>query len=445
MSIPHKTRQDAEDQERRQALRTKILKDITATDDRLFQHSLERFLAISDEEWQAVLDSEAEWERRRTATAEADLGEKSPPWMSLVSQGSPVMQIAHGAMMQDDLAEQTRRGELTAQRARAYQDELAIQAKRVGCPHYRGTLRLGPEWIELDKKSIEDAHSITDTYNSDLAKAINKIRTDVPTANRNTYAKRLRDWNDNRSQWKERQIAQHTDLSARNQAQRDFYRNNGIRTGMAVLRPRTAVCPICNGWINRGETPIQVALSNPGPYHPNCVPPGEPVLMADGTEKAIEDVAVGDEVLTSKGQCLVKQIFRRQTQEPVYQLFVGGRVLRVTGEHPVMTTSGWIPARDLRVGDLVHTTQGTHRVTKVEVEDYVGDVFNLETENEEYVVSGVVIHNCPHYWDVYSPEVSADDCANLWRPGIPPGRGGMPSVPEESEMPIFATTKPCRD
>ena len=60
---------------------------------------------------------------------------------------------------------------------------------------------------------------------------------------------------------------------------------------------------------------------------------------------------------------------------------------------------------------------------RIEIEDYAGEVFNLETENEEYIVSGVVVHNCPHYFDITTPKVSADDCANLWRPGIPPGRG----------------------
>jgi len=36
------------------------------------------------------------------------------------------------------------------------------------------------------------------------------------------------------------------------------------------LQPRSAVCPICNGWITRGEVPIQVAVGSPGNFHTNC-------------------------------------------------------------------------------------------------------------------------------------------------------------------------------
>jgi len=271
-------------------------------------------LAIPDEEWQAAVD--ADLEREQT---EADFSEQLTPWGQLVAHGSDVMKLAHGAAMQDETTEQMTRGELTAYRARAYEKELATQAQRVGCDQYSAPLRIGPEWVELDKKSIDDARSITNTYNRDLAREINKIRKDVPTANRNTYAKRIEGWSKSRKDWKDKQIIQYTNNSARNQAQRDFYRNNGITEGTAVLRPRTAVCPICNGWINRGEVPLNVALANPANFHPNC----------------------------------------------------------------------------------------------------------------------------PHYWDVYPPKLAPDDCGNLWRPGIPPGRGSMPSVPEPEPIvaePVYEPT-----
>ena len=60
-----------------------------------------------------------------------------------------------------------------------------------------------------------------------------------------------------------------TDNSARAMAQQDFYQHNG-QMGSAKLEPRTAVCPICQGWIARGIVPLRVALNNPPPYHPNC-------------------------------------------------------------------------------------------------------------------------------------------------------------------------------
>ena len=40
--------------------------------------------------------------------------------------------------------------------------------------------------------------------------------------------------------------------------------------GYAVLEPRTAVCPVCQGWIERGEVPLRVAMNHPPPYHFRC-------------------------------------------------------------------------------------------------------------------------------------------------------------------------------
>jgi hypothetical protein len=70
--------------------------------------------------------------------------------------------------------------------------------------------------------------------------------------------------------WKDLQIAQYTDQTARAMAQQDFYRFNGGMLGMAKLEPRPAVCPVCQGWIARGLVPLRVALNAPPPYHVNC-------------------------------------------------------------------------------------------------------------------------------------------------------------------------------
>ena len=47
-------------------------------------------------------------------------------------------------------------------------------------------------------------------------------------------------------------------------------------------------------------------------------------------------------------------------------------------------------------------------------EEYEGDVWNLETENEEYVVRNIVVHNCPHNWSVKPEKVAPDQCQFLW-------------------------------
>jgi hypothetical protein len=190
-------------------------------------------------------------------------------WRPLVDQMTDVQKLVHLAHRQDSVDVEQRRIELLQAARHAYENELTIQAARVGCPGRVGRLANGPLLSELNDACAAWAESIANTYNYDLAVAIQNIAAETPMANRNTYAKRLRDWHEQRSGWKNPQIAQYTDGAARAQAQADFYRFNP-NLGTATLEPTEAVCPVCQGWIERGEVSLRVALNHPPPYHPGC-------------------------------------------------------------------------------------------------------------------------------------------------------------------------------
>ena len=191
-------------------------------------------------------------------------------WEPVVGAKPDVGKLVHLAARMDSVDQEQIRGELTQVRRRAYEDELTIQATLVGCPGRSAMLRNGPILSDLNAMSAADAEGIVNTYNYDLAAAIIKIRSETPTANRYTYSARLGKWYGARASWKDQQIALYTESSARTKAQQDFYDLNGGRMGSTVLEPASAVCPVCQGWINRGEVPLRVALNNPGSFHPNC-------------------------------------------------------------------------------------------------------------------------------------------------------------------------------
>ena len=191
-------------------------------------------------------------------------------WRVVVDQMSDVQKLVHLASRKDPLDADQVRTELLRERRRYYEAELTAQARRVGCPGRTGALGNNLILSELNEQSRLDAESIANTFNYDLAIAINHIRAQVPTANRFVYAKRLEAWEAKRATWKTPQIEQNTELTARARAQQDFYQFNAI-FGVAELVPKTAVCPVCQGWIDRGEVPIHVARNNPPPYHTNCV------------------------------------------------------------------------------------------------------------------------------------------------------------------------------
>jgi hypothetical protein len=190
-------------------------------------------------------------------------------WQPIVADMPRVQRLVHLSMRYTDDDVERIRTELLRVRKRTYEEELTLQAARVGCSGRRGSLGNSVALTELNNASKEDAASIVNTYNYDLAAAIANIAAENPKANRNTYYKRLGEWEGKRAEWKNPQITQYAGSTARSQAQRDFYRFNDAM-GVARLEPRTAACPVCNGWIARGEVPIKVATNNPPPYHTNC-------------------------------------------------------------------------------------------------------------------------------------------------------------------------------
>ena len=191
-------------------------------------------------------------------------------WQAVVDDLSAIGKKVHLSMREDPYAIARVRDELLRDRRRYYEAELTEQAKRVGCPGQVGHLTNSNILSELDLESARDAASIVNTYNYDLAAAIRYIRAETPTANRYVYAKRLGVWEQGRAEWKNTQIQQYTRGSARAKAQQDFYYHNNNALGIAILIPPVAVCQVCQGWIARGEVPLNIAQNNPPPYHVNC-------------------------------------------------------------------------------------------------------------------------------------------------------------------------------
>lgn len=191
-------------------------------------------------------------------------------WQAEITNLTNVQRLVHLAVRQDSVNVEQIRAELVKVRRRAYEQELSIQAARVGCAGRAGQLTVGPALTALNEQSKEDAKGIVNTYNAELVTAIQDIAAQLPSANRNVYVKRLEEWETKRNVWKSEQIARYSEGTARSMAQADFYRMNKL-SGVAILEPGTAKEPICAGWINRGEVPLKEALKNPMPIHVNCV------------------------------------------------------------------------------------------------------------------------------------------------------------------------------
>jgi len=133
-----------------------------------------------------------------------------------------------------------------------------------------------------------------------------------------------------------------------------------------------------------------------------CFAPDTRILMADGTEKAIKHVKLGDVVMGQNEYGVMKpnvvtKLYHHQYEENNMEEFKILRVnghLQMTPEHPVFTQRGIVDAGDLRLGDTLTTTDGTVSISSIEEAPRIPQVYNLRVyPDHTYFANGIKVHN----------------------------------------------------
>jgi len=139
----------------------------------------------------------------------------------------------------------------------------------------------------------------------------------------------------------------------------------------------------------------------------NCFVAGTKVLTDEG-EKNIEDIKVGDKVLSKDeetGEVAYKEVtatFNHETDE-IYNIHVGGQTIESTYNHPFYVAGkGWTFVKDLKVGDLLVQSDGnTLRIDSIELLHKYVTVYNMTVDEfHTYFVSdiGIWVHNSNCNW-----------------------------------------------
>ncbi len=106
----------------------------------------------------------------------------------------------------------------------------------------------------------------------------------------------------------------------------------------------------------------------------SCFPPGTRIRTADGSERAIEDIRLGEHVVTAEGGTgrVIRMMLRDEEECLVRLVLWGHSHLRMTREHPVFTARGYVAASELRAGDVVGLPRYmAGRTTHIVPADYV--------------------------------------------------------------------------
>ena len=90
-----------------------------------------------------------------------------------------------------------------------------------------------------------------------------------------------------------------------------------------------------------------------------CCIPGTLISMADGSALPIERVSVGNMVMTRHGPRKVLASSISGNPNELSCIECGGTSLTVTVDHPILVGDRWIPAGDIKPGDLVWATSGS--------------------------------------------------------------------------------------
>lgn len=136
-----------------------------------------------------------------------------------------------------------------------------------------------------------------------------------------------------------------------------------------------------------------------------CVLEGTKIKLSDGSEKNIEDLQVGEEILGFDEHnpyqlkpAKITHTFHRKA-ENLYRIITDNSSLYITGNHKIVTDDGWMAVEDLTIGyhpgiiDKDQWPMISHSM--VVFQDTVsGDVYNLETETGTYIANNVLVHNC---------------------------------------------------
>lgn len=122
------------------------------------------------------------------------------------------------------------------------------------------------------------------------------------------------------------------------------------------------------------------------------------ILMADGSQKLIENVKVGDSILTRLSPNLTKLVSTKVTA--VHQTSASGYLiingtLKVTDNHLLFINNRWQMARALQIGDELTGADGQAiKVTSLEYLRGTTSVYNLTTDvHHTFFADGVYVHN----------------------------------------------------
>ncbi len=149
---------------------------------------------------------------------------------------------------------------------------------------------------------------------------------------------------------------------------------------------------------NKAESLEALADFGLGAEGGGCFLAGTKVTMADGSTKNIEDIAVGEQIMTFVSP-FERKLVATEVEKTFYHVVSGYLIinnqLKVTPEHIVLLNNKWQPIGQAAVGDWLMNDHGQPvKIFSIEQSEEVAEVYNLQTKHyHTYLADGIYVHN----------------------------------------------------
>lgn len=187
----------------------------------------------------------------------------------------------------------------------------------------------------------------------------------------------------------------------------EFFETDGDPPGIPIVdtlshsTPQATTCTVNADLVDNGGDNVECTLWFELIPNPPCFLAGTKIPMADGSYKNIEDVEIGDIVVSydeEKSNIVnseVSFVFKHNSEEMDEGYLIVNNILKVTPNHPLFINGRWIEARNLKIGDQLYNIN-TEKVLVTSIEKVSGQVptYNLEINNyHTYFAENILVHN----------------------------------------------------
>ena len=124
-----------------------------------------------------------------------------------------------------------------------------------------------------------------------------------------------------------------------------------------------------------------------------CLEENTRIFMADGSQKPIKEIRIGDMVMSDSGEAQrVMNIWQGREEHMMCIELRNGSKITLTENHPVKTVSGIKRADEINEHDEILVFYGENfKIASISCIDYNGRVYNLDISGNFMIAEGIAV------------------------------------------------------